>query len=58
VIDLRNIYRPEEMAQHGFIYDSIGRMPFGRPLWATSRDRARQAIVARVSSNSAEPSAK
>jgi UDPglucose 6-dehydrogenase len=25
VIDLRNIYRPDEMAQHGFIYDSIGR---------------------------------
>jgi len=25
VVDLRNIYRPEEMAAHGFIYESIGR---------------------------------
>ena len=31
VIDLRNIYRPEEMARHGFIYDSVGRMPFRHP---------------------------
>lgn len=27
VIDLRNIYRPEDMAAHGFAYDSIGRAP-------------------------------
>ncbi|MCK7475379.1 MAG: UDP binding domain-containing protein [Rhodopseudomonas palustris] len=25
VVDLRNIYRPEQMAAHGFIYESIGR---------------------------------
>uniref|UniRef100_Q07IV3 UDP-glucose 6-dehydrogenase n=1 Tax=Rhodopseudomonas palustris (strain BisA53) TaxID=316055 RepID=Q07IV3_RHOP5 len=25
VVDLRNIYRPEEMAAHGFIYESVGR---------------------------------
>lgn len=25
VVDLRNIYRPEEMASHGFNYESIGR---------------------------------
>jgi UDPglucose 6-dehydrogenase len=25
VVDLRNIYRPEEMAEHGFIYESVGR---------------------------------
>ena len=41
VIDLRNIYRPEEMAQHGFIYDSVGRMPFGRPRSAAAGDRYR-----------------
>jgi UDPglucose 6-dehydrogenase len=27
MIDLRNVYRPEEMLKHGFIYDSIGRSP-------------------------------
>lgn len=26
IVDLRNIYRPEEMAAHGFIYESIGRV--------------------------------
>ena len=25
VVDLRNIYRPEDMAAHGFTYDSVGR---------------------------------
>jgi UDPglucose 6-dehydrogenase len=25
VVDLRNIYRPEEMAEHGFTYESVGR---------------------------------
>jgi UDPglucose 6-dehydrogenase len=25
VVDLRNVYRPEEMAEHGFIYESVGR---------------------------------
>ncbi|MBB5047051.1 UDPglucose 6-dehydrogenase [Rhodopseudomonas rhenobacensis] len=25
VIDLRNIYRPEQMAAHGFVYESVGR---------------------------------
>src|SRR6188768_414755 len=25
IVDLRNIYRPEDMAAHGFIYDSVGR---------------------------------
>jgi UDPglucose 6-dehydrogenase len=27
VVDLRNIYRPEEMAALGFIYESVGRRP-------------------------------
>jgi len=25
VVDLRNIYRAEDMAAHGFTYDSVGR---------------------------------
>ena len=25
VVDLRNIYRPDDMAAHGFTYDSVGR---------------------------------
>jgi UDPglucose 6-dehydrogenase len=27
VVDLRNIYSPEDMAEHGIVYDSIGRAP-------------------------------
>jgi UDPglucose 6-dehydrogenase len=30
VIDLRNIYRPEDMATYGFIYESVGRPPLER----------------------------
>jgi UDPglucose 6-dehydrogenase len=30
VIDLRNIYRPEEMEAHGFTYESVGRPPLER----------------------------
>ena len=25
IVDLRNIYRPQEMHQRGFIYESVGR---------------------------------
>ena len=25
VVDLRNVYRPEDMAKHGFVYRSVGR---------------------------------
>jgi UDPglucose 6-dehydrogenase len=27
VVDLRNIYRPADMAAHGFTYESVGRAP-------------------------------
>jgi UDPglucose 6-dehydrogenase len=30
VIDLRNIYRPEDMAAYGFTYESVGRPPLER----------------------------
>ncbi len=25
LVDLRNIYRPDEVARHGFVYESVGR---------------------------------
>ena len=25
IVDLRNIYRPDDMVEHGFVYESIGR---------------------------------
>jgi UDPglucose 6-dehydrogenase len=30
VVDLRNVYRPEDMAAHGFVYESVGRPPLPR----------------------------
>jgi UDPglucose 6-dehydrogenase len=25
LVDLRNVYRPEEIARYGFVYESVGR---------------------------------
>jgi len=25
MVDLRNIYRPDEVTRHGFVYESVGR---------------------------------
>jgi len=25
LVDLRNVYRPEDVARHGFVYESVGR---------------------------------
>jgi UDPglucose 6-dehydrogenase len=25
LVDLRNVYRPEEIARHGFVYEGVGR---------------------------------
>src|ERR1700675_1084947 len=30
IVDLRNIYRPQDMAAHGFVYESVGRAPVPR----------------------------
>ena len=38
VIDLRNIYSPETMAEHGFTYESVGRMPVKRRRRSTDRE--------------------
>ena len=27
MVDLRNIYRPEDIARHGFVYQSVGPGP-------------------------------
>jgi hypothetical protein len=41
LVDLRNIYRAEEIARHGFVYESIGRAsprtrrPLTRPVAKT-----------------------
>ena len=38
VVDLRNIYSPEDMAEHGFVYDSVGRAPVQQLRRSTDRD--------------------
>ena len=32
IVDLRNIYRPEDMKQQGFAYTSIGQAPTFQPV--------------------------
>jgi UDPglucose 6-dehydrogenase len=32
IVDLRNIYRPEDMKKHGFAYSCVGRLPTFQPL--------------------------
>jgi UDPglucose 6-dehydrogenase len=32
VVDLRNVYRPEEMKKHGFAYSCVGRVPTHQPV--------------------------
>jgi UDPglucose 6-dehydrogenase len=44
VIDLRNIYDPEELAKEGFVYDSVGRANGGG-----SNGRASVAVTAKTS---------
>jgi UDPglucose 6-dehydrogenase len=47
VIDLRNIYRPEEMYRHGFAYSSIGR-PLASPEIASHEPFARMQSIAKL----------
>jgi UDPglucose 6-dehydrogenase len=39
VVDLRNIYEPEELSRHGFVYECIGR---GKT--ADEQERGRETI--------------
>jgi UDPglucose 6-dehydrogenase len=32
MVDLRNVYRPEDMKKYGFAYTSIGRLPTQQPV--------------------------
>jgi UDPglucose 6-dehydrogenase len=32
IVDLRNVYRPEEMKKHGFAYTCVGRAPSHQPI--------------------------
>jgi UDPglucose 6-dehydrogenase len=47
VIDLRNVYRPEEMYRHGFAYSSIGR-PLASPEIASHEPFARMQSIAKL----------
>jgi UDPglucose 6-dehydrogenase len=38
IVDLRNIYRPDEIAARGFLYESIGR-PSKPVVWVKPRAR-------------------
>ena len=40
IVDLRNIYVPEEMESSGFTYHSIGRSPVGVPAAAVPQKKA------------------
>ena len=44
IVDLRNIYRPDEMAEHGFIYESVGRSadPRSRDGGPSNRQKSHQ----------------
>ena len=47
IVDLRNVYRPEEMQQHGFIYSCIGR-PSSRPVVDEDTSSEAHSVVAKV----------
>jgi UDPglucose 6-dehydrogenase len=32
MVDLRNVYRPEDMKKYGFVYTSVGRLPTQQPV--------------------------
>src|SRR5689334_9177833 len=38
IVDLRNVFSPEKMAEHGFAYDSVGRAPVQRLRRSSDRE--------------------
>ncbi len=48
VVDLRNVYRPEEMRRHGFAYSCVGRSPATAPLAADDYPLERVVSMAKV----------
>jgi len=52
IVDLRNVYRPEEMSRYGFAYASIGRPGVGAAL---SEDIALQALASLVKAAAPRP---
>ena len=62
VIDLRNVYRPEDMAAHGFVYESLGRGKVqpgrersGKPLPPAAPRRPHNTMVTDIASARARP---
>ena len=53
VVDLRNIYRPEDMARHGFAYTCIGRSP-GTPV--SAGDASIKRLMSIASARASAPS--
>ena len=47
VVDLRNVYHPDEMKKHGFVYVSVGRMPQQLPIDAPKAERHRSHVARR-----------
>ncbi len=54
VVDFKNIYRPDEVERHDFVYVSIGRRPLARAPPAADRPNGRTAGNLQVTSSSAQ----
>jgi UDPglucose 6-dehydrogenase len=55
IIDLRNVYRPEDMERRGFAYTCVGRAGVNQP--ADAKSAPSRAVAATAAVLSAEPSA-
>jgi UDPglucose 6-dehydrogenase len=45
IVDLRNVYRPEELQRHGFAYACVGRQSYAGPAAGTSASQKREGIA-------------